>query len=153
MRCYLTARRTTAFYLQVLEVCIRHDSSTPTKNLRLKVKSSALEHNERSHMGSEPNTLWSRCCCQGRARCRIRRDSLCLPQRRGCSAVLICASNMLNGVSCACLSCLFPRSRQGKRQTTVHTTSYSCSTATVSQTPVLRRWADSLLFEVSELII
>lgn len=77
--CYLTAARTTAFDPRgFLGICIRDDSSTSTKNIRLKVKCSAYEHNTGSQMSFEPTTLWSRCCSMGRARCRIRQDSLCL---------------------------------------------------------------------------
>ncbi len=45
------------FDRKVLRVRFRHDSSTSTKNIQLKVKRSALEHNEWSHMGIEPTTL------------------------------------------------------------------------------------------------
>lgn len=77
--CYLTAARTTAFDPRgFLGICIRDDSSTSTKNIRLKVKCSAYEHNTGSQMSFEPTTLWSRCCSMGRASCRIRQDSLCL---------------------------------------------------------------------------
>lgn len=49
--------RTAAIDCRVLGVRIRHDSSTSTKNIRLKVKRSALEHIPKSHVGLEPTTL------------------------------------------------------------------------------------------------
>lgn len=56
--CYLTAARTTAFDPRgFLGICIRDDSSTSTKNIRLKVKCSAYEHNTGSQMSFEPTTL------------------------------------------------------------------------------------------------
>lgn len=52
-------RRTSAFDRKVLGARIRHDSSTSTKNIQLKVKRSALEHGRKkgSHVGVEPTTL------------------------------------------------------------------------------------------------